>query len=60
GKITLLSEDFNIEDTIVDVYTLVYNCTYSGKKNTLKTAFKQGVIDDVNLSGNLHTKLLID
>lgn len=60
GKLTLLSEDLNIEDTIVDVFTLVYNCTYSGKKNTQQKEILQGSIDTLTTERNLITKLLMD
>lgn len=58
GKLTLLSEDFNIEDTIVDTYTLVYQCSYTGKQNTLQKEYLQGTVDKVSVDSGLFQRLM--
>ncbi len=58
GKLSLVSEGLNIEDTIVDTYTLLYNCSYTGNEKNTTTQYDSGSIDDVAVTGNLYKTLL--
>ncbi len=52
GKLELVSEGFNKMDSIVDIYLLTYECSYSGRKNPLDK-YQAGDYDKLNLDGNL-------
>ena len=52
GKLELVSEGFNKMDSIVDIYLLTYECSYSGRKNPL-SKYQAGDYDKLNLEGNL-------
>ena len=52
GKLEIVSEGFNKIDSIVDIYLLTYECSYSGRKNPLDK-YQAGDYDKLNLDGNL-------
>ena len=52
GKLEIVSEGFNKMDSIVDIYLLTYECSYSGRKNPLDK-YQAGDYDKLNLDGNL-------
>ena len=52
GKLEIVSEGFNKMDSIVDIYLLTYECSYSGRKNPL-SKYQAGDYDKLNLDGNL-------
>ena len=52
GKLELVSEGFNKMDSIVDIYLLTYECSYSGRKKPLDK-YQAGDYDKLNLDGNL-------
>lgn len=52
GKLELSSEGFHKMDSIVDVYLLTYECSYSGRKNPLDK-YQAGDYDTLDLKGNL-------
>jgi hypothetical protein len=58
GKISLMSEDLSIEDTVVDVYILTYHCSYVGKQSAPQTKYLQGTVDDIMLQSKLMASLL--
>lgn len=52
GKLNLVSEGFNKMDSIVDIYLLTYECSYSGRKNPL-SKYEAGDYDTLDLKPNL-------
>lgn len=58
GKLTLISEDLSIENTVVDVYVLTYQCAYNGKQSTPQTDYLRGDVDDIKTKSNLMARLL--
>lgn len=52
GKLDLISEGFNKMDSIVDIYLLTYECSYSGRKNPL-SKYQAGDYDTLKLNPNL-------
>ena len=56
GKLELVSENHKRDETVVDVYILNYQCSYSGKLNTLK--YLQGNVDDLTIKKGLFSKVL--
>jgi len=52
GKLDLVSEGFNKMDSIVDIYLLTYECSYSGRKNPLDK-YQAGDYDKLELKGQL-------
>ena len=52
GKLEIVSEGFNKMDSIVDIYLLTYECSYSGRKNPLNK-YQAGDYDTLDLSGKL-------
>ena len=52
GKLEIVSEGFNKMDSIVDIYLLTFECSYSGRKNPL-SKYQAGDYDKLNLDGNL-------
>ena len=59
GKPELLSEGFNKMDSIVDVYLLTYQCSFSGRKNPLDK-YQAGDYDTLDLKNNLKAKFDLD
>ncbi|WP_268848129.1 hypothetical protein [Flavobacterium aestivum] len=55
GKLELVSEGFHKMDSIVDIYLLTFECSYSGRKNPLDK-YQAGDYDTLDLKG----KLIID
>lgn len=58
GKLYLLSEQNKIEETVVDVYLLSYQCHYTGKQNTLQKDYLQGNYEDISTKMGLFSKML--
>lgn len=56
GKLELVSENYKRDETVVDVYILNYQCSYSGKLNTLQ--YLQGNVDELNIKKGLFSKVL--
>lgn len=56
SKFTLLNEELNVEDTIVDSHTLSYRCSYTGKSKIAKIEYKKGSIESLNENGHLITR----
>ncbi len=52
GKLEIVSEGLKNMDSIVDIYLLTYECSYSGRKNPL-SKYQAGDYDKLNLDGNL-------
>lgn len=52
GKLEIVSEGFHKMDSIVDVYLLTYECSYSGRKNPLEK-YQAGDYDKLDLKGTL-------
>ena len=52
GKLELVNEGFNKMDSIVDIYLLTYECSYSGRKNPL-SKYQAGDYDTLDLKPNL-------
>ena len=52
GKLELVSEGFHKMDSIVDVYLLTYECSYSGRKSP-RGDYQEGEIETLDLKGNL-------
>lgn len=57
GKLHLISEDLNIEETVVDVFTLTYQCAYYGKQKAPQTKGMQGDYDAVTITKQLKNRL---
>lgn len=53
GKLQLISEDLAMEETVVDVFTLVYQCSYSGKQKDPQTESKQGKFEAISIEKTL-------
>ncbi len=53
SKFTLLNEELNIEDTIVDSHSLGYRCTYTGKSKNAEIKYKKGTIQELEEDGVL-------
>lgn len=53
GKLHLISEELTIEETVVDVFTLTYQCGYFGKQKAPVVPKQQGQYVEVNQVGNL-------
>lgn len=52
GKLEIVSEGFNKMDSIVDIYLLTYECSYSGRKNPL-SKYQAGDYDTLDFKPNL-------
>ena len=52
GKLELVSEGFHKMDSIVDVYLLTYECSYSGRKSP-RGDYQEGSYDTLDLKGEL-------
>lgn len=59
GKLELVSEGFHKMDSIVDIYLLTFECSYSGRKNPLDK-YKAGDYDTLDLNSNLTYDLEFD
>lgn len=57
GKLHLISEELNLEETLLDVFTLTYQCTYYGKQKAPQTKGMQGEYDAVRLETKLKHRL---
>lgn len=57
GKITLTSEGLDLQPTVVDVYKLNYECSYSGASRNAKPQNLKGNIDQIDLSQRLKSML---
>lgn len=60
GKLKLINEGFNQMDSIVDVYLLQYECSYSGKIKNPQDNYLEGSYEKLNLEGNLVNKFNFD
>ena len=58
GKLNLVSEGNKLDDTVVDVYNLSYQCSYSGKLNAPHTGYIKGQIENLTQRRGLYVKLL--
>lgn len=58
GKLHLISEELNIEETIVDVFTLTYQCSYFGKQKAPQPKRLQGNYDTIEFEQQLKKSLL--
>lgn len=52
GKLELVSEGFHKMDSIVDVYLLTYECSYSGRKSP-RGNYQEGDYNTLDLKGKL-------
>ncbi|CAA0159005.1 hypothetical protein [Tenacibaculum maritimum] len=57
SKFTLLSEELNAEDTIVDTYSLNYRFSYTGKTKTAVVQFQKGQIENLQEKGYIFEQL---
>ena len=57
SKFTLLTEELNIEDTIVDSHSLNYRCSYTGKSKTASVQYQTGAIDKLEEQGTIYQQL---
>lgn len=58
GRLNLLSEQQQLENTVVDVHILTYTCSYAGKDKMPRKTSITGQVDDVKLKAGLFQKLL--
>ena len=58
GKLNLASEGNKLDDTVVDVYDLSYQCSYSGKLAAPQTGYVTGEIENLSVRKGLYAKLL--
>ena len=56
GKLHLISESLNIEDTIVDVFTLTYQCSYCGKQKSPQTKGLRGDFERLEITEKLKSR----
>lgn len=56
GKLHLINESLSIEDTVVDVFTLTYQCSYCGKQKSLQTKGLRGDFERVELTAKLKSR----
>lgn len=54
GNLELISEGFYKMDSIVDIYLLTYECSYTGRKNPLSKEYQEGNYDTLDLKSNLN------
>lgn len=57
GKLNLITEGHKLDDTVVDVYNLSYQCTYSGKLAEPQVNFIPGQIENLTTRQGLYNKL---
>lgn len=53
GKLELITEGFHKMDSIVDVYLISYQCSYTGRKKSPQSKYQEGEYDKLNLTNNL-------
>ncbi len=58
SKLMLANEELNIEETVVDVFTLTYRCNYYGKSKKPQCERDKGMFEDIDLKKQLIQKLL--
>jgi hypothetical protein len=58
GKLNLAAEGNKLDDTVVDVYDLTYQCSYSGKLAEPQTGYIPGQIENLTTRQGLYAKLL--
>ena len=58
GKLSLITEGHKLDDTVVDVYDLSYQCSYSGKLAAPQTRYIKGQIENLTQRQGLYAKLL--
>lgn len=58
GKLNLASEGNKLDDTVVGVYDLSYQCSYSGKLAAPQTGYLKGQIENLTQRRGLYAKLL--
>jgi len=58
GKLRLINEENDMQEPVVGVTTLIYECTYTGKEKDLEKRYLQGQIDEVDAKGDLLQKRL--
>lgn len=58
GKLNLVSEGNKLDDTVVDVYDITYQCSYNGKLSMPQTGYIKGQIENLTTRQGLYTKLL--
>ena len=58
GKLNLVSEGNKLDDTVVDVYVLSYQCSYSGKLAEPRTGYIGGEIENLSVRKGLYVKLM--
>lgn len=58
GKLNLVSEGNKLDDTVVDVYNLTYQCAYSGKLSGPRTGYIRGQIETLTERQGLYSKLI--
>lgn len=56
GKLHLISESLNIEDTVVDVFTLTYQCSYCGKQKAPQSKSLRGNFERLELTEKLKSR----
>ena len=56
GKLHLINESLSIEDTVVDVFTLTYQCSYCGKQKSPQTKGLRGDFERVELTAKLKSR----
>lgn len=57
GQLKLLTEGQKLDDTVCDVYTLTYECSYSGKLPEPRTGYLKGQIENLTEKRGLYAKL---
>ena len=58
GKLDLIAEGNKLDDTVVDVYDITYQSSYSGKLNAPQTGYVTGEIENLSVRKGLYAKLL--
>ena len=57
GKLNLITEGNKIDDTVVDVYNLSYQCSYSGKLSAPQTGYIIGEVKNLTTRQGLYSRL---
>jgi len=57
GKLKIATEGNKLDDTVVDVYNLSYQCSYSGKLPEPQTGYLKGRIENLTTRQGLYAKL---
>lgn len=53
GKLNLINEQQQIEDTVVDVHILTYTCSYCGKEKSPSKDYLQGQVERLSLDDKI-------